>query len=154
MSAKSVIPKWAWLTSCALFLIGAIVFQRVAALADGWFARLGTFAFTGILLDLGMVFLASFMACSMFLRRYGHERAVRRRLAVAYAVTFAVWTALSFLLIANMLGFAPVTLGLGGFALAEALLGAGIVVAAVLLRGRLFERNISRRVAVAQVMTP
>ncbi len=155
MGSRPSVRKWAWLTSCLLFLIGAIVFQRVSALADGWFARLGAFAWTGILLDMLMIFLAGFMACAMFLRRYGHERAMVKRLGIAYAVTFAIWTGLSFLLVANMLGFAPVTLGLGGFAVVEALIGAAIVIAAVSLRGRLFEHNVSRRpAAVAQVMKP
>ena len=151
MDSNPTVRWWSWLWTSLLFVMAAVVFQWVASLSDGWFARLGVFAFTGVLRDLGMIFLAAFSSAAIFMRWFGHAQAMRRRLGLAYMIAFTIWTALSFLLIANMLRFAPVTLGLGGFALGEAVLGSALVFAAVVVCGRLFERNHARRTALGGV---
>ncbi len=151
MEAAKGIPKWVWVSSCGLFLVAAVAFQRIAALADAWFAGLGAFAFTGILLDLFMIFMAAWLSATLFLRKFGYDAEVRRRLGFAYVLTFLIWTAFSFLLVANLMKFAPVLLGLSLFTLAEAVIGSIAIYAAVLLRGRLFQRNVSRRAVAAGV---
>jgi len=145
------LSRWKWLGTCLAFLVLAIGFQRAVELTDTWLARFGFANYLGLVLDALATFLAAWVAGSMFMRFNGYDMTMRRKIGMAYAVTFVIWTALSSLLIANMLHFAPVTLGLAGLAVIEAAIGALLVIAAIRLRGRLFDHNFSRRAAAAGV---
>ena len=147
MEERRPVNRWSWLISSLLFLAAAITFQRVVALSDAWFVSLGRWAFTGLVFDMLAVFLAAFLAATVFMRRFGQDKARVRRLAFAYAATYAGWNLLSFLLVASLLHFAPVVWGLGGFALGEAAFGCFLVWAGVVARAYLIDRNFSRRTA-------
>ena len=151
MQDRPQAPRWVWLVSGLLFLAVAVLLQRLAALTDGWFAGLGAFAFMGMTFDMLMIFLAAFLAATPFFYWVGCGPEVRRRLTRAFVIAYGLWTAFSFLLVANMLQFAPVVLGLAGFALAEAALGAVLIFLAVFLSARLFERVLHRRDEAAAI---
>jgi hypothetical protein len=149
--AKPIAPKWAWFNASMVFLIVALVLQRLGSVTDTWFAKLGVFAFTGLVFDLGLVFVAAMIGAGLFMRRYGPDQRVRRKMTQAYAITFGIWLALSFLLTASLWNWAPVVWAFGALSLGEAAVGALAIWGAVVLCGRLFERNNARRAALGGV---
>ena len=136
--AAKTAPRWMAPLGGVLFLVLALLFQFLAQPADGWFSRLGVFAFLGVVFDFLMIFLAAFIAATPFLHRFGEDPAFRRNLTRGFCVAYWIWQALSFALLAKMLDFAPVMAGFAVFALCEAAMGAVTILAAVYLRGRLF----------------
>ncbi len=147
-------PRWAPPLGALVFVAVAILLQRLAAPADGWFAAQGAFAFLGVAFDFVMIFLAAFITATPFLRRFRGDLALRRRLTRAFCIGYWIWQALSFLLVARLLGFAQVTMGLGVFALLEAAVGALVILGAVALRDRLIQRPPLRREETAPVADP
>jgi hypothetical protein len=138
-------PRWIGPVGGLLFFLAALLLQFLAGLADGWFTRLGAFAFTGMLFDMLMIFLAAFAAASPFVYRIGCGPAVRRRLIRAFVVAYGLWTAFSFLVVVNRYQFAPVLLGLVVFSLVEVATGAVLILLAVYLCTRLLEPVHARR---------
>ncbi len=89
------IPKRSWIWTSLLSLFFAASFERALGPIDGWFSKQGSLHYAGFLLTPIAIALAASLAGSMFMRKFGSGRSVRRRLATTSATVLAIWMVLS-----------------------------------------------------------